>query len=378
MPNWKERHDQLLKELIDGEAHVSHSQISKYANCPKSWWYYMVAKLQLNRIDTIVGKRTLGKLIHMGLDFVIRSSLPEQEVNKDYTLHDVYTNWLSEEIKNYDGILPEEQDLLYDLMFQAQAIVPKVVREIKKLSNGNWETLHDKDGVPIIEYELYSTIYGVKMLSYIDWAVIDKESGKVFIIDFKTTGRKKNNYDMDVQVSSIYNIALRQNNLISEHGEAIILEVDAKELKRPSLNKDGSMSKAMLHTTWEIYEEELRANDLDPDDYLDMRRKLMNIEFVKVHRILRTELEAYNIWGNRGQIVRQIMEALDTIDGTIEKFPANLNNPLCNSCEYLEACKEDIAGFGFQELVDSGIYIIREEKPNEIEELDLSNEEENK
>lgn len=349
----------LLESYKSGEQHMSHSQISKYANCPKSWWYYMVARLQLNRIDTMVGKRTLGKLIHMGLDQAIRRRLPNSQVPGSFTLKDMYKVWYTEEIESFqDGILPEELTMLQDLIFQAEAIVPKVIRELD-LDNNKWETLHDKDGEPIIEYELYSELpNGVKMLSYVDWAVRDLDTGQVFIIDFKTTGRKKSTYDLEVQVSGIYNIALQQAGIIDDHAEAIIIEIDSKELKRPTLNKDGSMSKAMLHTTWDIYKSELLDNELDPDDYIDMRRKLMDIKFVTQHRVLRTKVESINIWNNRSTIVDQIMESLSKEKD--EVFPANLNNTMCNSCEFLEACKEDIAGFGFQELVNAGIYSIKD------------------
>lgn len=347
----------LLSKYRNGDQHISHSQIAKYANCPKSWWYYMVAKLQLNRIDTMVGKRTLGKLIHMGLDQAIRRRLPSSNVPDSFTLSDMYNVWFQEEVTQYDGVLEEELFMLKDLIFQAEAIVPKVIRELD-LDKNNWETLHDKDGVPIIEYELTSILpNGVKMLSYVDWAVRDKDTGQLFVIDFKTTGRKKISYDLDVQVSGIYNVAMQQVGIIDDHAEAVIIEIDSKELKRPALNKDGTMSKAMIHSTWNIYKSELEYNDLDPNDYLDMRRKLMGIKFVKEHRILRTKAESYNIWNNRSSIVDQIMESL--AKDKDEAFPANLNNTMCYSCEYLEACKEDVAGFGFKDLVDAGIYTIR-------------------
>ena len=346
----------IMEELKQNQRHMSHSQISKYAKCPLAWRYYIVDRLRLNRINTAVGKRTLGKLIHIGLEQHIRSLIPSEVT--PLPLPQMYELWLQETIEEMDGILPQEYDMLVELIEQAVMIVNKAIKYLK-LDSGKWETVLDKDGVPILEYELYSILpNGTKMLSYIDWLVYDKEYKVMRIIDFKTTAVKKSigSYDNEVQVSGIYNKALLQNGIIKEHAFSTIIEINAKVLKRPTLNKDGKMSKAQLHTTWDLYKEELLINDLDPNDYMDMRRKLMNVQFVTVHDVLRTEFETQAIWENRSGIVDNIMHALE-----VNSFPANLNNMLCTSCEYREACKEELGGFGYEGLVDSGIYTIGEE-----------------
>lgn len=385
-----DRYKQLYDELMNGKGHVSHSQLQKYSICPKKWWYYMVARLRTNRIEEVVGRRTLGKLIHMGLELSIRKKVCVSEYANNIkwctdklmsrNLDQMYADWLDNTIKEYTmttpegimvkgAVLDEEMILLNELIFQAKSIVPRVIRELN-LDNAPWETVLDHDGEPIIEYELYSTLpNGVKVLSYVDWLIRDLSTGKYIVVDFKTTSRKKANYDMDIQVSAIYNMALQQNGIISEHGEAMIVEIDAKELKRPNLNKDGTMSKAQIHTTWDIYKEDLIANDLNPDDYLDMRRKLMNVKFTSIHHIMRTAYEANAIWQNRSIYTDRLLHDLQTADPS--KFIANLGGMHCAMCEYRDACNEDVAGYGFQDLVDSGIYKIAEfEDEDEIVEVD--------
>lgn len=344
----------IAQELRDGKRHMSHSQISKYAKCPLAWKFYVVDRLRSNRIDTAIGKRTLGKLVHLGLDQNARLTAEGLPVD----LQAIYEEWLEETVIEMGGLLAEEYDMLKDIIIQAVMIVNKTVAILK--ANGyKWKTVLDVNGEPVIEYEVYSTLpNGIKMLSYIDWLVFDEDYGVFRIIDFKTTGSLKSvgGYDNEVQISGIYNKALQQVGLIEGHAFSSIIEINAKVLKRPAMTKTGAMSRAQLHTTWEIYKEELELNGLDPNDYIDMRRKLMDAKFVTIHDILRTEAETNAIWNNRSEIVDNIIRALE-----LDSFPANLNNMLCTSCEYKDACKECLGGFGYDELVDSGIYIIADE-----------------
>lgn len=358
---------QIIDELKTGKRHVSHSQIMKFADCKKKWWYYAVRRLRMNYIDSAVTKRTLGKLIHMGLENILRgragqSVLPAEEM---------YELWLSEVIDEFTtfdedgnpsgGLLKEELDMLNNLIHQSMMIVAMTIKRIdKEFPPDVWETLKDKEGEPIIEYQIYSHLpNGVKVLSYIDWAIRNKETGQIFVADFKSTTKKKYSYDGDVQVSGLYVNALIENGIIDGFVDSIIIEINANELKKPKINQGGSISRAAIHTTWGLYSQTVIEQGQNPDDYLDVRRKLMGIEFVKIHRILRTEFEHKHIVANRSQMVDDIIRSLE-----INVFPAHLGYFLCGGCEFNQACKEDVAGYGHEALIDAGVYKISELEDN--------------
>jgi hypothetical protein len=205
--------------------------------------------------------------------------------------------WLDETVKSRGGIkmLTENEHEQWDeINSHAVDISIKALTDIR-LERFRVLTLNRK---PLIEQSLTCKMpksSGWKGFHFtVDLAVEDLEVGGNWILDYKV---RKQFTPVDAEEVNIqfpcYQHGLAENGI--ETIGSIMYQILSKPPSQPSLNKDGSMSRAKIATTWPIYRAALVANGLDPRDYLEMQAKL-DTAFSRETREPRAEKVVETIW----------------------------------------------------------------------------------
>lgn len=196
------------------------------------------------------------------------------------------------------GVSPEEQLLLDQILEDAIAILHNALPIINV---DRWSTVEGKNG-PLIESSfilkdadiIAAGWDGVHITP--DWIVYDEETNGVMLADYKVRGQFTTEEDAETDVQAPFYIEVLRRLGLEVSGDMHI-QILSSPPAQPKTNKDGSMSRAQVRTTWPLYEKALRKAGLDPADYRDdMEPKLSGVKFVYLLRSLRTIDETFALW----------------------------------------------------------------------------------
>jgi len=116
----------------------------------------------------------------------------------------------------------------------------------------------------------------------------------------------------------------------------------------PTLNKNGSMSRAAIDTEWDVYRQALLDNDLDPSDYKEMLDKIarQGKPFFERWAVpisdYRLEAESNELGAVAPQLYRQ------------EVYPRNLDRMRCRwDCEYKDLCIVEMQGGDIEPILQN-------------------------
>jgi hypothetical protein len=240
-------------------------------------------------------------------------------------------------------------------MLKAVGIFERTARNLD-LFTGRWETVEDKDGKPLIEYELRAKIvppeFGTApdFLGYVDWVATDREDGLTKVIDFKTRKSFASEEDgiFDTQLP-IYQYHLDQRG-IKTHASATIQisssEPSVPRLLKPTKKVPLALSRAKnLRTDWATYSAVLDEYNLPHEDYQDVRDRVDTIKWEKLDMFIRSPKERQNMWD---EFVRQALT-----ERTRARHMSTYN---CKGCEHRALCHEQVAGRGDSDLEHYGLY----------------------
>jgi hypothetical protein len=128
-----------------------------------------------------------------------------------------------------------------------------------------------------------------------------------------------------------------------------IVQMRGKIAGTPKTNKNGTISRSAITTTWERYCEALEQADppQDPDDYLDMKDKLDTIVWHTAHGNFWDPEKLQRVWDE------VVMPRVERLQGRWRK--TNKNPPLrtawgtfrCQRCAYSELCISELLGYDF-------------------------------
>lgn len=296
---------------------IRYSQIAQFLKCQKSYEYGYVQELEPVRLQD---KLFLGTAIHAGLEAYFKGEMILEAVNN------VCDNALLKENLN-------EEDLanISYIRDTAKSIVP---RAIDFLPGHEWEPI-EVNGKKAVEMKFQYNLPNVNIVGTVDLVARHKPTNQVFIIDHKTRGSLKDEDAEQYNLQLAFYQYVLQKLGINVVGTAIF-QIKSDPLATPRLNKDGSMSRAKIATTWEFYKSSLVANGLDPDDYeMEMRPKLEFNEFFRLNKVFRSEKTVNNIWD------KVIMPTIDNILNS-KKFIPNMTPMTCNFCSYSPLCNAEI------------------------------------
>lgn len=318
---------------------VKHSvtSITAFQTCPQQWKLRYIDKLRPARDDA--GPRSLGSAVH----FILAKVLLELHHTGDQ-----YPNY-TEMSKHWAGVWQTINEpppvavsgvVIYDEEFRemVQIAAGIAARFLKnRQPHLNYELI-EFEGVPMVEYNLETVLDGHKFVGFIDVVWRDKATGLVEIVDFKVTGRFSTWEDM-LHRSQLYLYAAMLKEQTGIEANAVVFwQIRNKEAARPTLNKNGAMSRSKISTDWATYRDALLEAGLDPADYDDMR--------VKLHDEEHYWYQEHTYMPNAATIGRFVSDAVQVaqfIESNTEYFP-RINNWGCGRCEYASWCSALLYG----------------------------------
>lgn len=209
----------------------------------------------------------------------------------------------------------------------------------------------DKYEVLLVEHPIYAKITDqTKSMSVIDLVLRDLDTGLVWLVEHKTT---QNVPDTMFRLKDFQ--TLFYATLLERRGmkiDAVLWNyVRTKLPATPHLNQPKGKNPAAMSrdkgidTTWSVYEAALKENNLDPDDYQDIRSRLYNAEynsfFPRFEHIITAKREVllrdYLIMARRSEQLQKSWAR-----GSVAPIKHIAQH--CQWCPYKKVCEAEIMG----------------------------------
>lgn len=256
---------------------VSVSSVRTFQSCPRAYHLRYNVGLQVNGRN--LDARDLGSAVHAALAGVIsRLHSDGYPVGVSYAAltREVVEAWGAENAPNYEVIDLFDNTLVdpvdwREMLDTAYGVALRWLEETDPVRNYHVVEL---DGTPLIEYHLNCPLDATtNFTGIVDLVWEDLNTGTIDLVDFKVTSRFRqwDEYQLDNQLP-VYKAALGELGVKVD--TLIYWQLRPAAPKQPSLNKDGSMSRANITSDWPTYSAALVAAGLDPADYSDMCAKL--------------------------------------------------------------------------------------------------------
>lgn len=320
--------------------HLSFSQLRTFDSCGYKWNLLYNERL-VPRIDR--PKLDIGSATHRGIAHGLIGEDAAEGVHA----------WVEEKLERATPPLTEEEtENLHTIATLANGLADRALIEFHR---AGFETVWlnhpvTKEKVPLIENKLETLIDvpgwdGFK--GYVDWVAREKVSGHLWLVDFKVkesfTNEEAEEYNTQM---AIYSYLLRKQYGIETAG-SIAWQIKSTLPRLPSLNKADKwgvqkMSRALITTTWEVYEAALIEAKLDPDDYIEeMKPKLDAVQWFRQAKAYRNKQEVDAVWE---KIVLPGAEKIIRDRENPRLLTRNMNFFNCNGCAYKDLCLEDLRG----------------------------------
>jgi len=319
---------------------ISYSRLMEFASCRYRW------DLKYRRgISRRVTDRApnLGSAVHTGMAAAMLGEDYEAKIGewKKKELEDKLLGVDNAEIQTVNDQIAEQFDEI------EQTAIVIVRRTLQYFNPLKWEVYYYL-GEPMVEVNMTCKIkrwHGFQ--GFIDLIAVEKETGHVWIIDYKVRKSLQPEFDEEVnlQMAAYQYMALK--NGISTVG-TITLQILAKPNSIPKVNKDGSMSRAKIATDWDSYKTALIENGLDPEDYEEDMKPKLDTEYIRESRAYRSTLEVKKTWNE----VIQAM-ALDMSQVKPQHIYRKLQSFNCKTCWAREFCLEELRGQDVDHLLEN-------------------------
>jgi hypothetical protein len=351
-----------MKPIELSEYRLSQSGLTRWHAC--QWAFFVMELLQIQPRFTPAPLRR-GTLVHAGFEAALRcewwarriakkpASLSQLWVMGERAIRHAQDAWLST-----DGIKPH---LTAELRQAAQELCDDAVLIFRRsfealgVHTGEWETVEDKNGLPLIEYKMTVPLPGFKEFGgTLDWVARDRE-GLLWLFDFKTHKQIKDAGYYDTRLQDNVYLDLLGSEYGIEIVGSIVYQVRAAVPQEPEMNKTkrkgesapGMSRNKNIVTDWETYRKALLKNGLNPADYQDMREALQDRVFQRADRYYRTKKERKRVVLNVLRTVDQIREGQGHYiksGGKESVYARNLNPFTCVSCKIRSYCLADLRG----------------------------------
>ena len=176
----------------------------------------------------------------------------------------------------------------------------------------------------------------------IDAILIEKETGRLQLVDFKVRSRFNTDLGLDAQLP-LYALMLWQ--LDTPVQDIIQWQVKAAYPKKPKRNKSDDqgkrVSRAKITTTWSIYKETVLEYGDDPELYYDVRELLNQQEFVSYwHLPLVRSMSYYSLPALMSNWHKKVVLA----ENITALPPAVVQGRMCEYCDFAILCEALIRG----------------------------------
>lgn len=314
---------------------VSFSELKSFRQCQKMHHYKYVDNLQ---------KKSKSLPLYKGS--VVHSCLEEHYKGGDWK-----KAWKVFK-KEFGKLMLEEKAAYGDLPSDVSRMMMGYVKHYK---DDIWSVVRDKEGKPLVEREFKVRIPGTRVVvkGVIDLVAADEYG--IWIIDHKTIKKNAPSSELrmsDVQTTLYFWVVL---TLCEEWG------IDTKELrgaifnyirteppKDPEILQSGEVSRRQIDTSWYFYKRAVIRAGKDPNDYLDMKKKLAGNESRYYHRHRMDKPKALmKLLLQEAVFTAYQIEALEQ-----SKMVARSLSWTCDhSCDYKDICYSELQGFDTDSII---------------------------
>lgn len=362
--------------IMDKWKTLSYSQISSFTTCARKFELEYVHRLRLKRGD--VQQSSLGDLVHHGIAAALRrfwelgTQYPHiirpnglkgaKRYTRDFNVDMKQAAYNAIEaraeqslpaapILQLEGVEVSIESTWSGLANDAANIVYNLLDELSLLNNYRVaEQFVDMgDHVlpqPMIEFALSAELTdNVRFSGVVDAVLYNIQTQQYELIDWKVRSRFTS-YEQEVLNGQL---ALYQHVLNRDYGmnitTAVTYQIKDKAPRRPSVNKNGTMSRQAIVTTWAIYEQALLDSGLNPDDYrTEMQPKFSGIQFFEPIWVTRLPHVTQTFWENAVAFSNMIEAS--------SSYPMALGYP-CRKCPFAQLCTARIMGYGEEDIIAS-------------------------
>lgn len=342
----------LFDERQTPEGMISVSQLQSFLSCKKKWEYGYIEEIT-PRVDRAY--LTIGKLCHKGMQTAMQCAWEDQQEhpNCDYRTLDRWKNWLGaglealeEEYNAYLRNVPILDEELPDLDKMAMNAMSIFEQAFEEFEPWKYEVLTlCKGGKPIPALELHFKVPCTPtkgMHGYIDAILRDTETGFVWCTDYKFRKTLSPNEDEANNIQNAVYAYACQKMGVDIAGTMTWQHINTPAAM-PTLLKNGTVSRAKIKTTWNVYREFCLANDLDPEDYREeMQEKLADIEWFRATNEYRNQETVERIWNQcvlpGARAIKAARKA--NADNFRSLYPWN-----CKMCQFQSLCQAELRGY---------------------------------
>ena len=291
--------------------HLSWSEIRTFCECRKKWEFLYVRR---------VVPRSTARYFSEG-------SCGHRSLNAYYSGHDYrdgIQEWLQEQEEQ--PLFDEEIEEMHDIAKKMEEIVD---RYLDQHADDNWEIMHVEQPFEVPLSGLPTKFIGVWDL------VIEDEEGRLWLVEhkFPKSFYATENLDIDGQIGAYQWAAYRTNLPIVGTIHNQILRQAAKV---PTINLNGTVSRARIRTDWSTYLRAIREAGQNPEDYEDVREWVEEFEWVRRTTIYRPIQEIRNFTRDLERRAWDIVRK--------KKHIYRNTGFMCRGCRYYEPCLEELKG----------------------------------
>lgn len=326
---------------------LSYSQVSSWLRCRYEWYLGYEERLVKKEVRWAP---TLGSAVHAGIAAALLRKHAMDKLRQPFDHYEVITVAVHDGVQEWANrmLAPIDHDLVDEELAEVienavDGIAPKAIdiarRTLEHIKVWEWRTLEDKRGQPMIEYRFEVKLRGWRCFQgYVDWAAVHEPTWQRWLVDWKVRGafQPDDNEEINIQHASYqYGLFLATGHRLDG---TMTVQISDRVPQKPKLNKDGSMSRALIRTDWETYKAALIEAGLDPDDYLDMKEKLSTVEWVRPSKYYRTLFEAQRVWEE------VILPVAAELRSKRKRIYRTMSPRVCRSCVYKELCLAELWG----------------------------------
>ncbi len=330
-----------MKKQITDEP-LSYSRVSSFLGCQQAFQYSYIERLtrkyEFPRI-------TRGKLVDDG----ICEAIAAQEEGHDLAdcqlvacdaIAKAGREWIaSEDVAAFLDMSPGLRAESCDLVAEAQIIARRAIKSIG-IGTGKWRTVpvENMAGVQLkVRGELANWAPGFE--GYVDWLAEDKETGHVWLIDFKV----RDAFQSEEDLAFDYQLPLYQRCVEQMLGREITgtahFQIRSKVPSEPKILKSGRVSSNILGTDFDTYVAALDGNQEDHSEYTEQLDKLRGKNFDRFTPIYRSRQEIDGIW-----------DELECAAYGLKKYDEHgvstrrLHLMQCRGCRFQDLCLAELRG----------------------------------
>jgi hypothetical protein len=323
---------------------INLSQLMEWMRCRYRWHLRYERRIQGRSVQP---RLDLGSAVHAGLAgatrrFADMGRKPPRLTSAAYAkLYSAavrstrawYIEWFAEKgLTEQDISSLEFREHIEEIRTLAAQICQ---RTLSDLQLDRWEILRIK-GQPLVEQKISIPFFDTRFYGTPDFVGKDREKGGNWAVDYKCRQSLQSveHEEVDLQLP-VYQHLLAENGIPTVG--TVKFQIRGSLPQVPQINKNGSMSRKRITSTWEVYQAALLQAKLDPADYQEEMKQKLDTEWFRIDRLYRRPAEIQLMW-------EKIIEPMGKLWAKSQTQVRHMHYLNCGGCWAREFCLAELRG----------------------------------